>query len=161
MSIRSKARDTGSLRDPSMKVPDYGEPATLIYIDAGQNPIHVPLHDLGAAGKRKCKAGEDGTQPCALCEAEVPVRHSWTVSVNQLDDSTGEIHPRTLWLSRRDLGTLGSVLPDSGTVAVMVDREIDTTAKTKRRDGSDWTVYRFALATDDGGDSDASEGDHA
>ena len=152
MSIRSKARNAGALRDPSLSVPDLGQPAVEIMIDAGQDPDHVPLHDLGGAGKRKCSAGEAGDQPCALCDAGVPVRHNWTVSVNAVNPATGEIEPRTLWLGRRDLGTLGTILPDSGTVRLMVDREIDSNATSKRRDGSDWTVYRFTVATDDGGD---------
>lgn len=148
MSIKSKARAVGASRDPSLKVPPYDfdkkpdEQARIsVLIDAGQDPDHVPLHDLGVM-KRKCTAGEQGDQPCKLCDADVPVRHNWTVRVDLIDEN-GETKPRTLWLSRQDLGRLSDVMPDSGSCEITIEREIDATATTKRNDGTEWTVYKF------------------
>lgn len=140
MSIKNTARDIGAIRDPSVKIPD-GESINVL-IDAGQDPEHVPLHNLGTY-KKRCTAGPDGVDPCKLCAAEVPVRHNWTVKADQIDPD-GVAHPRTIWLSRQDLGRLAEVLPDSGSCELWIDRVKDENAKTKRNDGTDWTVYRFS-----------------
>lgn len=145
MSFRSTARAAGALRDPSLVVPKVDEGSVSFVIDAGQDPVHVPLHDLGKAGKRKCVASD--SKPCPLCDAGVPVRHNWTATVNKIDEN-GELSPRTLWLDRRDLERIASQLPDSGTVEMTLCRVIDAAAEKegrKRRDGSPWTVYSFAV----------------
>lgn len=150
MSIKSKARDVGASRDPSLKIPRYdfdlkpdAQESVCVALDAGQDPIHVPLHDVGPT-RRKCTAGEHGDQPCKLCAADVPVRHSWTVRVDLINEH-GETQPRTLWLSRQDFGRLSEVLPDSGSCELKIQREIDASAKTKRNDGTEWTVLKFTI----------------
>jgi hypothetical protein len=152
MSIRNKARARGALRDPSLKVGDVGDPAVHVLIDVGQNPEWVGLHDLGTH-KRRCTAGENRDKACALCDAEVPVRVNWTMRADLINEK-GEMSPRTLWCNTMDLGRLGGVIPDFGTVQLAVDRVVDEDSTTTRDDGEKWTIYRFAIVHDtDGGES--------
>lgn len=166
MSIKNTARRNGAMRDPGLRIPAVpdGEqigPRVHAIVDAGQNPEHVPLHDLGTAGKRRCTAGPDGDKPCALCAAEVPVRHNWIARVDEIVTG-GLIAPRSLWLSKRELGDLASVLPDSGTVEIAIWRENepekeDGKKKTTRRDGKPWTVTIFEVVKDGNGDDDSDD----
>ena len=138
MSILTAARQAGAVRLPSFKIAD-GE-AMQVYLDRGQDPQHLVLHDLGKAGKRRC------TGPgCPLCAAEVPRRENWIITVEVMA-ADGSVEPQSLWLSKRDLGRLARVLDtgkEGGTAAITICRVDDETSTTKRADGSSWTRLDF------------------
>jgi len=136
MSFRTIAAAAGALRDPSLHYPEDGGKVTFI-IDAGADPERVALHNLGHTRKR-CEG-----EGCPLCEVGVSLRVSWLAKVD-VETVAGVMSPRSLWLSKRDLGELAAELPESGTVWVSSWREPDSNGATNPKTGQPYTVKRFA-----------------
>lgn len=147
MSIRDHARNSGAMRTPALRIPFDGT-AIRCYLDAGQDPRTVALHDLGKKGKRSCSGADCGL--CAAGAGDPDVSH--VVSVDQIG-ADGVIEPRSLWLRRRELGALAQVLPDAGSVeieAAYLPRE----GAELREDGEPWRDLTFRVVGDaaaDGG----------
>lgn len=143
MSFRTIAAAAGALRDPSLTYPDDGTPVNFI-IDAGADPERVALHNLGHTRKR-CEG-----EGCPLCEVGVALRVSWVAKVD-VETFNGVMSPRSLWLSKRDLGSLAAVLPESGTLWVSSWREPDPNGNMNPKTGEPYTVKRFKAVTDEAG----------
>lgn len=150
MSFRAIAAAAGALRDPILSIPDAPEWAQFI-IDAGQDPERIALHNLGHTRKR-CEG-----EGCPLCEVGVALRVSWVAKVD-VETFNGVMSPRSLWLSKRDLGSLAAQLPESGTVWVRASREPDPNGATNPKTGEPYTVKIFQAVTEDeeNGISDAA-----
>lgn len=145
MGLLSYANDNTYSRAPSVRLPKLGDSIEVI-VDLGRVPEKLSLHDLGVKGKRKCEG--DG---CKYCAAEVASRTSHVLTVDVVTP-TGEVLSRRLWLSTIDLSRLSDELRkagcgESGTVVVSVGAEEDVKAKTKKKDGSCWTIPTFAVAS--------------
>ena len=108
-------------------------------LDAGQSVRTVALHDAGKKGKRACTG--DG---CVLCAALGAPDVSYVVDVDELDAETGEMRAAALWLRKRELGELGKVLPESGTVTVS-GRYTEREGGELRDDGKPWLDLMFAV----------------
>jgi len=139
MSFRSVAAAAGALRDPALTWPDEGP--VLFILDAGESPERVALHDLGHA-RKKCEG-----EGCELCKVGVRLKVSWLAKV-EVEAPGGVMSTRSLWLSKRDLGELAAILPESGTVWITSWREDDPSGNINPRTGQPWQVKRFALYTD-------------
>lgn len=136
MGIKKKAKQVGAVRLPALRV-DRGE-TRRIFLDVGQEPRWLALHDRGAAGKVRCQLNEgqvhdeDGAS-CKFCSAELPRRVSWLITVDEVNGD-GDCQARTFWLDTRELGRLAMVLPgDSGSAVIDVSRVDDDEATAEMR----------------------------
>jgi hypothetical protein len=139
MSFRSIAAAAGALRNPALEWYEDGR-YTIFIVDSGESPERVALHDLGHT-RKKCEGDE-----CQLCVVGVRLRVSWVATVEVMSSETeGVMSSRALWLSRRELGDLAAVLPETGTVWVQARREPDPNGKTNPKTGEPWTVKEFKI----------------
>ena len=152
MSLMNYAKSIGAVRLPSFTLQDGA--SCLVYVDRGQTPDHVALHNLGPAGKRRCQG-----EACPLCEGGVPFRENWIVTVDK-ETEQGELLPCSLWLTKSQLGSFAQATvgdADGGTAVVMVSKEPekDDEGRNKPKPGGSlaegpwWHRYRFARANGD------------
>jgi hypothetical protein len=149
MSLLNYAKSIGAVRLPSFRLEDGGE--CLVYTDRGQTPDHVALHNLGPAGKRRCKG-----EGCSLCEAGVACRENWIVTVDR-QVSEGVLSPCSLWLTKTQLGSFAQASvggDDGGSAIIKISKvpELDDDGRKKPKtggslaDGPYWHRYQFAKA---------------
>lgn len=145
MGIKQAAADAGAIRLPSIRIPYDGSSHVDILIDAGQDPRHVRLHDLGKKGKRACQG-----EGCALCAAAGAPDESWVVTVDQIDEN-GATSARALWLRKRELGELAAALPDTGGTVELRAQYLPRKDGELRDDGKPWLDLAFWAAAGDEG----------
>lgn len=137
MSIKQAANDAGATRLPSLRIPYDGSAYVDFLVDAGQDPRHVRLHDLGKKGKRACQG-----ERCALCAAAGAPDESWVVTVDQID-ADGTTAARALWLRKRELGELAAALPDTGGMVEIRAQYLPRQDGELRDDGKPWLDLAF------------------
>jgi hypothetical protein len=143
MGIRDTARNSGAMRAPAVRIPYDGSAIVTMTLDAGQDPRRVDMHtdhdggEDGASVKRACKG-----PGCPYCRAGMPIRTSWIVAVETIDDD-GAFTAGSLWLSPIDFGALARILPDAGTVEIVARYEA---TEDLRANGEPWTRLVFEVA---------------
>lgn len=145
MSIKQAANDAGAVRLPSLRIPYDGSAHVDFLVDAGQDPRHVRLHDLGKKGKRQCQG-----EGCALCAAAGAPDESWIVTVDLIDPDNGTTAARALWLRRRELGELAAALPDTGGTVELRAQYLPRQDGELRDDGKPWLDLAFWCASGEG-----------
>jgi len=154
MSLMNFAKSIGAVRLPSFKLDDGA--SCIVYTDRGQTPDYVALHNLGPAGKRRCKG-----EGCSLCEAGVTCRENWIVTIDRQAEH-GELVPCSLWLTKVQLGefaqaTIGD--DEGGNACIKISKEPELTDDGRKKpkpggsieDGPFWHRYRFARSDSSAG----------
>jgi hypothetical protein len=143
MGIRDTARNSGAMRAPAVRIPYDGSAIVTMTLDAGQDPRRVDMHTdhehpSGAQMRTKSACKGPG---CPYCRADMPIRTSWIVAVETIDDD-GAFTAGSLWLSPFDFGALARILPDAGTVEIVARYEA---TEDLRANGEPWTRLVFEV----------------
>lgn len=107
MSLKNQAAEYGLTRNPALQL-DAGQTVELV-INLTKQAKHIKSHKLDQFIKKPCVG--DG---CPFCAAGAKPREVWLVDCYAVDQTTGELAGRALFLSRQEFGALAEALPDDG-----------------------------------------------